>query len=215
MKKPLILVDCEESQEVTKVFRNLGFNAFSCDTEECSGGYPEWHLKMDIFEAIKLRKWNMLIGFPPCTYLSSVQTFLCRKDELRVIKRIEAADFFMKLWTADIEFICLENPTGVMTHIFRPADQVIHPYFFGGDSMKRTCLWLKNLPKLKHYTVTDLFNTQTHGKVKPPVKTWIQKSSGKIKYQRDVNTPFLSSKERSKLSVYIAKSMAEQWKNVF
>lgn len=65
-----VLVGCEESQEVTKAFRALGHEAYSCDIQECSGGHPEWHLHMDVFESIKLKKWDMGIFFPDCTYLT-------------------------------------------------------------------------------------------------------------------------------------------------
>lgn len=41
-----ILIACEESQEVCKAFRKLGYNAFSCDLQDCSGGHPEWHIKV-------------------------------------------------------------------------------------------------------------------------------------------------------------------------
>jgi hypothetical protein len=64
-----VLVGCEESQEVCKAFRARGHEAFSNDIENCSGGHPEWHLKMDIFEALELKRWDLLIAFPPCTYL--------------------------------------------------------------------------------------------------------------------------------------------------
>ena len=65
-----ILVGCEESQAVTRELRALGHEAYSCDLQECSGGRPEWHLQMDVFEAIKLKDWDMLIVFPDCTYLT-------------------------------------------------------------------------------------------------------------------------------------------------
>jgi hypothetical protein len=153
----------------------------------------------------------MMLAFPPCTYLSSVQTFLCRKDSLRVMDRIDAAEFFMVLFNAPVTKICVENPTGMMTHIFRPPNQVIHPFYFGGDNFKRTCLWLKNLPVLLHSLDVNLFNDKTHKLPKDYKYSYVQKSTGKIKYMRDVNTPFLNSKERSKLSPFIAKAMAEQW----
>lgn len=65
-----ILIACEESQTVCNAFRERGHEAYSNDLEDCSGGHPEWHLKMDVFEAIKLNKWDMMIAFPPCTHLA-------------------------------------------------------------------------------------------------------------------------------------------------
>jgi hypothetical protein len=206
-----VLIGCEESQTVCKAFRERGHEAYSCDIKDCSGGHPEWHLKMSVLDAIELGSWDMGIFFPPCTFLSSVQTFRCRVDPYRVLKRIEAAKLFMQLVVANIEKIAIENPTGVMTEIYRSPDQVVHPYYFGDDKMKRTCLWLKNLPLLKHNQVKTLFEESTYGVVPPPEKTWIQKSTGKRKYMRQVNQFFLSSEERSKLSPFLAKAMAEQW----
>ena len=205
-----VLVACEESQEVCKAFRARGHEAYSCDIQECSGGHPEWHIKDNVLNHLNDR-WDLMIAFPPCTYLSSVQTFLCRKDPLRVVKRIAAADFFMRFINANVARIAVENPTGVMSHIYREPDQIIHPYYFGDAVMKRTCLWLKGLPKLVHASETDLFKDSTFGVVPPPVKIWIQKTTGKVKYQRQVNAPFLDGKQRSKLSPFIARAMAEQW----
>lgn len=65
-----ILVACEESQAVTIELRKLGHEAYSCDIEPCSGGHPEWHLQVDALELLKIR-WDMIIAFPPCTYLSN------------------------------------------------------------------------------------------------------------------------------------------------
>jgi len=151
-----ILVACEESQRVTIELRKLGHEAFSCDIKECSGGHPNWHIQGDVIQQLN-KNWDMLIGFPPCTFLSSVQTHLCRNNTDRVLKRIEAAQFFMTLMNCNIPKIAIENPAGVMTHIYRKADQVIQPYFFGDPEVKRTCLWLKNLPKLQHFKNDDLF----------------------------------------------------------
>lgn len=47
-----ILIACEESQAVCKAFRDRGHRAFSCDTQECSGGHPEWHIQGDVLPLI-------------------------------------------------------------------------------------------------------------------------------------------------------------------
>src|SRR5690349_12942077 len=65
-----VLIGCEESQEVCKAFRERGHEAYSCDLQECSGGEPQWHLKIDVFDAIRLGGWDMGIFFPDCTYLT-------------------------------------------------------------------------------------------------------------------------------------------------
>ena len=66
-----VLIACEESQAICKAFRELGIEAYSCDLKPCSGGHPEWHLQMDIFEAIALNNWTLMIAHPPCTFLST------------------------------------------------------------------------------------------------------------------------------------------------
>ena len=47
-----VLIACEESQTVCKAFRERGHRAFSCDLQECSGGYPEWHIQGDVLPLI-------------------------------------------------------------------------------------------------------------------------------------------------------------------
>ena len=58
-----VLVACEESQAVCLAFRRLGHRAFSCDLQECSGGYPEYHFKGDMFDAkvsqVKIHKRDL------------------------------------------------------------------------------------------------------------------------------------------------------------
>ena len=64
-----VLVACEESQEVCKAFRARGHEAYSCDLQDCSGGHPEWHIKADALELLKM-KWDLIIAHPPCTYMT-------------------------------------------------------------------------------------------------------------------------------------------------
>lgn len=65
-----VLIGCEESQAITKEFRELGFEAYSCDLLPCSGGHPEWHLQMDVFKAIDIVKPTLAVFHPPCTMLA-------------------------------------------------------------------------------------------------------------------------------------------------
>lgn len=153
-----VLIGCEESQAVTKAFRHLGIEAFSCDLQPCSGGHPEWHLQMDVFEAIKMQKWSAGIFFPTCTYLT-ISANRWYKDQPqpksgtlvgaeRRQARKDSIDFFLKLYNCDIPFLAIENPIGVMSTVFRKPDQVLQPWMFGHGETKATCLWLKGLPKL-------------------------------------------------------------------
>jgi len=159
MKNPTeinIIIGCEESQVICTEFRKLGFNAFSNDIQECSGGHPEWHLKMDVFKAIKLKKWDLGIFHPPCTYLSYAGISWWN-DPNRLKKRLKALNFFAKLWLSNIPHICIENPSGCASPTIAKYSQIIQPYFFGNAESKRTCLWLKNLPLLKHSIDNNLF----------------------------------------------------------
>lgn len=210
-----VLVACEESQAVTIAFREQGHQAFSCDIQECSGGHPEWHYKADVFDVIDLG-WDMMIAHPPCTYLSNVGNgyFNLKKHQSAVVrwqKRMGAAEFFLKLYNAPIDKICIENPVGFINSILPPT-QTIHPYFFGDAHKKRTCLWLKNLPPLFHSEKEDLFTSKTHVFAAP---IYIDKS-GKPRYFVDSITGGRSTtqKERSKTFPGIAKAMAIQWGGV-
>jgi len=153
-----VLLGCEESQEVCKAFRALGHEAYSNDMLECSGGHPEWHLQMDVFEAIRMKQWDLAIFFPPCTYLT-ISANKWYKDQPprksgtlvgaeRRAARVEAIKFFMDLYNCEIPRIAIENPIGVMSSEFRKPDQVLQPWMFGHGETKATCLWLKNLPLL-------------------------------------------------------------------
>lgn len=162
-----VLVACEESQAVCIAFRKLGHEAYSCDTQECSGGHPEWHIKGDVLPLINGNKpfitmdgdlhaivgtWDLLIAFPPCTYLTNAGSVRLRiKGEInkeRMAKAIEAKVFFMKFLEADCQKICVENPTPGKIHQLPQYTQAIQPWWFGHPYTKRTCLWLKNLPPL-------------------------------------------------------------------
>ncbi len=154
----LILVGCEESQEVTKALRMAGHEAYSCDLQECSGGRPEWHLQMDVFKAIESREWDAGVFFPECTYLT-VSSNAWNKDQKPTKNGIpvgaerrelteQAVDFFIRLYESDIPMVAIENPVGIMSTRLRRPDQYIHPWQFGHGEKKKTGLWLRGLPKL-------------------------------------------------------------------
>jgi hypothetical protein len=205
-----ILLACEESQAVCIEFRNKGHEAYSCDIQECSGNYPEWHITGDVIEQLD-KGWDMMIAFPPCTHLavSGARHFEQKKKDGR---QQEGIDFFMKMINAPIEKIAVENPIGIMSKIYRKADQIIHPYYFGDPYSKSTCLWLKNLPKLYHQKKPDLFSQEITHTEKGEYKEWIDKKTGKKKRQALwYYEAFADGKTRSKTFPGIAKAMADQW----
>ena len=157
-----ILVACEESQVVCKAFRDIGHNAYSCDIQKCSGGYPQWHIQTDVLnvingdcefitEAGQLEKqvgsWDLVIAHPPCTDLASsgARWFAEKQRDLRQQK---ACVFFMQMMLCNARRIAVENPIGIMSTCYRKPDQIIQPWQFGHGETKSTCLWLKNLPLL-------------------------------------------------------------------
>jgi site-specific DNA-cytosine methylase len=206
-----VLIGCEESQAVCKEFRRLGHEAFSCDIQECSGGHPEWHIQGDIIEQFS-KDWDMLIAFPPCTHLavSGAAHFEKKRKDGR---QQQGIDFFMHMVNAPIKRIAIENPIGIMSKLYRKPDQIIHPYYFGDETSKATCLWLKNMPKLKHSKHDNLFEKNTW--VTPQFTEYVC-AGGKIKKfsttaDKWYKTAEERSKERSKTFPGIAKAMAEQW----
>ena len=216
-----VLIACEESQTVCKEFRKLGFEAYSCDIQECSGGHPEWHLQIDCLEALKL-KWDLLIAHPPCTYLSNAGArFLYPKgvlNEERYKKGLEGKEFFLKLLNANVEHICVENPVSSRIFEMPKFTQEIQPYQFGHPFTKKTRLWLKGLPKLKPTEIIENVETSYL-----PSNTGGAKRGQKfqIKTVNPESTKLAGNwfnkggkdrqRNRSKTFEGIAKAMAEQW----
>lgn len=194
-----VLVGCEESQEVTKAFRALGHFAFSCDLQPCSGGRPEWHLQMDVFEAIQLMPWDLAIFFPDCTYLT-VSGNRWFKDQPtpksgvlvgseRRKAREDAVMFVQRLYNCEVPVLAIENPIGSLSTRFKPPNQIIQPWMFGHGETKATCLWLKSLPKLLPTDVVKGRKNRIHKM--PPSKD--------------------RAKLRAKTYPGVAKAMAMQW----
>lgn len=218
-----VLIACEESQAVCKEFRRLGHEAYSCDIIECSGGHPEWHIQQSVQPLLNGKcsfvtcdgvqhsieeKWDMIVAFPPCTYLTVTgnRWFDVVKygynAQNRWNERCIAICFFLAIAYADCDCIAIENPIGCMSTYYRKPDQIIHPYMFGDPARKATCLWLKGLPKL---TPTNI--------VEPEI---VHYKNGKgTDSPWHVNTmslpPAERAKARSKTFLGIAKAMAEQW----
>jgi hypothetical protein len=200
-----ILIACEESQTVCKAFREKGFEAYSCDIQDCSGGHPEWHIKGDVLNVIK-DKWDMIIAFPPCTHLatSGARWFEEKRKDGR---QQQGIDFFMLFANANCEKIAIENPIGIMSKTYRKPDQIIQPWMFGDNFQKSTCLWLKNLPKLAPTDIVDkgeffeCIDKKTGKKKKQPL--WYAEAFKLSKEER--------SKVRSKTFQGIAQAMADQW----
>ena len=211
-----ILVACEESQRVCLAFREKGHNAFSCDLQDCTGGFPQFHIKGDVLPLLNgncifytsdgckhfiTGNWDMLIGFPPCTYFSRCNFFNYYRNGVFNYKRFEESkkyvDFFFSLYNANIPLICLENPLPIslFTDILPPYSMRLQPFEFGEPYSKLTCLWLKGLPPL----LPTLLCTEYSSYVK-----FNQRIDG-------VHSIAEQSKYRSKTFNGVAKAMADQW----
>jgi len=203
-----VLIACEESQAVTKAFRKLGFEAFSCDLLPCSGGHSEWHFKEDMFEVIKREpKFDLMIAFPPCTDLavSGARHFERKIADGSQAKSIQ---FFMDVMNADVERIAVENPIGIMSRLYKKPNQIIQPYWFGDKAQKSTCLWLKNLPNLQATNIVEKgefyeFTSKKGENKRMPM--WYYKAL------QDAKTPEERRTLRSKTFQGIADAMAQQW----
>jgi hypothetical protein len=208
-----VLIACEESQAVTKEFRLLGHEAFSCDILPCTGGHPEWHYQRDVFEVIN-QGWDLMIAHPPCTFLAvSGARWLYNKDgsvnEERFYNQRQALNFVEMLMKSNINKIAIENPISVISSAIRKPDQIVQPYMFGDSASKSTCLWLKNLPKLTPTNIVD----------KGEFKEWIDKKTNKLKRQpmwyyqalQQAKSADERRSLRSKTFKGIAEAMANQW----
>ena len=219
-----LLVACEESQRVCTAFRQRGWEAYSCDIIDCSGGHPEFHIKQDVLPLLNgncdfetcddikhhVDHWDLLIAHPPCTYLSNAGAcrLYPRKGELnmeRYQKGLEAKEFFLKFLNADIKHICVENPVSSTVFNMPPHSQEIQPYQFDNFDehpyTKKTRLWLRGLPELIP-TTPD----------KTPVGPYVpagtsRKNRGKYGAAKRGE----DAKNRAKTFRGFAEAMAEQW----
>lgn len=204
-----VLVACEHTGVVRDAFRKLGADAWSCDLLPSTTFGP--HLQGDVMQFLD-NGWDLMIGHPPCTTLTVAAAWCMYHPDDKSLphpkfpnrrqEQDEAAAFFMSLYNADIPHIAIENPVGVMSSRFRKPDQIIQPYEFGEDASKKTCLWLKNLPKLR-------LGTRFPGRIT---------ADGKERWsnQTDSGQNRLGPSEdrwavRSATYPGIAKAMAEQW----
>ena len=219
-----LLVACEESQRVCIAFRQRGWEAYSCDIIDCSGGHPEYHIKQDVLPLLNgncdfetgdgvkhhIDRWDLLIAHPPCTELCSAGQHWFSRGIKDPKMREDAVDFFMRFINADCEHIAVENPIGIMSTRYRKPDCVVQPWQFGHPETKATCLWLKNLPSLVPTNI-----------IQKPEGGWINQQISNGKYtgfkNYDENGKILAWNDprtkviRSRTYIGIAEAMAEQW----
>ncbi len=178
-----VLVACEFSGIVRDAFAKRGHDAWSCDLLPTE--VPGQHFHADVRDCLGFG-WDLMIAHPPCTHLavSGARWFKEKRAEQQ-----EALDFVRDLMAAPIPRICIENPVSIISTRIRPPDQLIHPWQFGHGEVKKTCLWLKGLPKLTPTSVVDGRVGRIHREPPRPDR-W---------------------KNRSRTYPGIAEAMAEQW----
>ena len=199
-----VLIACEFSGVVREAFRKLGHDAWSCDILDSEDNSP-YHIKDDVLNHLN-ENWDLMIAHPQCTYLTVTGNkwfkpeFKTRFPD-REKQRIDAVDFFMKFANCGIPRICIENPVGIMSTVWRKADQYIHPYQFGDPHSKKTGLWLKNLPPLKPSKLVEPeFYIYKDGRRDP---IWHVQTMKLESHER--------MKARSRTFQGIANAMASQW----
>ncbi len=129
-----------------------------------------------------------MIAFPPCTHLavSGARWFPEKRADGRQQRALE---FVRALMDANVPRIAIENPVSIISSEIRKPDQIIHPWQFGHGETKKTCLWLKGLPKLEPTEIVDGREPRIHRMPGGPNQ----------------------GKERSRTYAGIADAMAEQW----
>lgn len=180
-----VLVACEYSGRVRQAFRNRGHEAYSCDLLPSEDNSP-YHFQTDVVDVIG-NGWDLLIAHPPCTHLavSGARWFKDKKEE----QQDALAFVYCLMYEHEIKRVCIENPISIISSRIRKPDQIIQPWQFGHGETKATCLWLKNLPKLKPTKIVEGREARIH-KMAPSHNRW---------------------RERSRTYEGITSAMAEQW----
>ena len=179
-----VLIACESSGTVRDAFIAMGHDALSCDLLPADNGGP--HYQGDVRDILN-EGWDLMIAHPPCTHLavSGARWFKSKPPEWQE----DALEFVRLLMDAPIPRIAVENPVSVISSRIRKPDQIIQPWQFGHGETKTTCLWLKNLPRLRPTNIVEGREDRIH-RMAPGPNRW---------------------KERSKTYQGIANAMAQQW----
>jgi hypothetical protein len=188
------LVACEESGRVTEALRSNGVEAWSCDLLPTSGNLSQYHIQDDVRN--HLEGWDCVIAFPPCTDLAvSGAKHFARK--IADGSQAKSAEFFMLFTRLKCRW-AIENPVGIMSTRYRKPDQIIHPWQFGHNANKKTCIWLNGLPLLHPTNVVDYTDYVVTSKGSRMDTYYWKGGKG-------------SGAERSKTFQGIADAMGSQW----
>ena len=190
-----VLVACEFSGVVRDAFLRRGHDAVSCDLLPTENPGP--HVQGDVLPLLD-QEWDLMIAHPPCTYLCSSGLHWNKRRPERAALTEEALQFVLTLLLARIPRIALENPIGCISTRHRKPDQIIHPWQFGEDASKATCLWLRNLPLL---VPTNIL----------PGGRKARRANQTASGQNKLGPSPERAMERARTYTGIAEAMAEQW----
>lgn len=204
-----VLIGCEQSGVVRDAFNALGHDAWSCDLLPAATPSNR-HIIGDVREVMMWDDWDILaVMHPPCTRLcNSGVRWLSKAPPGRTLEDMwreldEGASLFSDCWNVGhIPHVAVENPV-MHKHAkaritnFEPHAQSFQPWQFGTDDdgpdnvKKRTCLWLRALPKLTPTGTLDgsTARDEIH-RASPGPDRW---------------------KERSRFFPGVAAAMADQW----
>lgn len=184
----LALYEC--SGALRDAFLRQGCDAYSCDLNPSTSDHPqdvERHYQMDVFEFLSggldietvPGSWDLIVAFPPCTYLAKVQQWMCNRSDARRAKQQAAIETVRRLWALDCHRLAIENPVGRLTKEWREPDQIIQPYYFGDPYQKQTCLWFRGVPPLifgPYSTGRRRMQNHTNGRMSQAQKSAIKSS---------------------------------------
>lgn len=184
-----VLIGCEFSGTVREAFRKWGYDAWSCDILPAEDN-SEYHIQNDVRKVLH-DDWDLGIFFPPCTHICVSGAVWFKQ---KTWQQESALDFVSRLMVAPIPRIAIENPIGVISSKIKKPEQIVNPWEFGHEESKKTCLWLKNLPKLIPTKIMEIRNKNLtpsgQNKLTPSPTRWM---------------------ERSRTYSGIAEAMADQW----
>ena len=211
-----ILIACEFSGVVRNAFSLLGHDAWSCDLRPTKNpiqpspnaknpnvGIPAQHIRGDVTSVLN-DGWDMMIAFPPCTFLCTMGIWWNHKRPTRWQKTFEAMEFVTTLWNAPIPHIAIENPVGYLNSHWQKPNQVTYPWQHGHEANKDICLWLHGLPTLRPTKLVSKgkFYRKKNGS---RISAWSHQKSGGPQRAEIAATTFSG----------VASAMAHQWGNPF
>lgn len=190
-----VLVGCEYTGIGQQAFEAVGCDAWSCDLDPTEGN-PDKHLQMDIFEALDLMPWDLIILHPSCTRMavSGNGTYAGTPG------RDQDVGWTLRLFheaKKRAKKVALENPGSVIFTYIKADVQYVQPWWFGHPETKRTGFALHNLRRLKK--TNDVYEHMMTLPKKERHKTWYMSASK------------TRGKDRSRSFPGMLEAMAEQW----